>query len=476
MSHDEPASVAPVDLDLTSHLLPSPSEDEAPLPPSKRLRRDKQASLADSLHEQSPTSPESTWGYRSEASGSSSSSLSSYDRDSSSSGWSSDSTEMDYSPSALSFHDFRPPSSPRSKNSSLGLPPLPGLSTYSDTFLTDEFSPSNSSQLHSSSSGLLWFEPSHYDTEMSVDPPSLPPPSPRTQSLHIPSLADSELDMPFMDTIMPVEDEDELAPPAAPPPLGQLFHSLISTWMDNTFEVPSSPHSPHSDLPGLPEDEPYPTISPSLLSPAPETPDEGLGLFIQADPPLRRSPSPEDDALQFLDIQFDPTISHLDVNEFLALRSLRRRALDGERDAREREALLILNDRVAAASTALLPDALAEAGVLDDLQEKRVRKHELHVATDLRNEARKDRKREKQKSKEIGALLDIKMNGGGYSASGMGQAAFVDVRQLVASMTMRRREAARSLANRKSAAAHRPYLPSSLSSSVSVEDLREADI
>ncbi|TCD60235.1 hypothetical protein EIP91_010523 [Steccherinum ochraceum] len=200
--------------------------------------------------------------------------------------------------------------------------------------------------------------------------------------------------------------------------------------MDDTFEVPSSPHSLHSD----PEDEPYPTISPSLLSPAPETPDEGLGLFIQADPPLCWSPSPVDDALQFLDIQFDPTISHLDVNEFLALWLLRRCALDGERDVRKCEALL--NDRVAAASTALLPDTLAKAGVLDDLQEKCVRKHKLHVVTDLRNEARKDRKRKKQKSKEIGALLDIKMNGNGYSASRMGQAAFVDVRQLVASMTM----------------------------------------
>ncbi|KAH8100397.1 hypothetical protein BXZ70DRAFT_871178, partial [Cristinia sonorae] len=216
--------------------------------------------------------------------------------------------------------------------------------------------------------------------------------------------------------------------------------------MDDVFEAPSSPHSPHSDLPELADDELYPsfppgTISPSLLSPAPETPNEGLGLFIQADPPLRRSPSPEDDALQFLDVQFDPTISNLDVDEFLALRGLRRRALDAERDARMRET--VFTERVATAATALLPSSLAEAGVSDDLAEKRLRKHELYVAMDLRNEARKDRKREKQLSKEIGTLLDIKMNGsfGGEPAGG-------SVRQLVASMMMRRQEASRSLANR----------------------------
>jgi len=335
---------------------------------------------------------------------------------------------------------------------------------------------------------------------MAVDTPPLPPPSPRASSLHLPFPTEPDTDLSYTDTVMPVGDEDESAPLGAPPPFGQLFQSLPQYTshedllyltpaprsphaslshlpdldMEDVFEVPSSPHSPHSGLPDLPENELYPplpdTISPSLLSPAPETPDEGLGLFIQADPPLRRSPSPEDDALQFLDIQFDPAISNLDVDEFLALRSLRRRALDAERDARNREASL--NERVASAATALLPSSLADAGVFDDIMEKRVRKHELHVAMDLRNAARLDRKREKQKSKEIGALLDSKMNGG-YPAP-LGFDSLGSMQQLVASMVMLRREASRSLANRKSAG-QRPYRNSSLSFSISSEDLTEAD-
>ena len=110
-----------------------------------------------------------------------------------------------------------------------------------------------------------------------------------------------------------------------------------------------------------------------------------------------------------------------------------------------------LNERVANAATALLPASLADAGVLDDLVKKCMRKHELPVAMDLRNDARKDWKREKQKSKEIGVLLDLKER---RYPSSFGLDTLGSVRQLVANMTTRRRETARSLTNRKSAAAH----------------------
>ncbi|THH29022.1 hypothetical protein EUX98_g5169 [Antrodiella citrinella] len=300
---------------------------------------------------------------------------------------------------------------------------------------------------------------------------------------------------------MPPSEDDESLPSAAPPPTGQLFqpypafrphedflyltpaprspHASLSTlpdlYMDDVFEAPSSPHSPHSSLPEAFDEDTYPppldTISPSLLSHASETPNEGLGLFIQADPPLRRSPSPDDDLLQFIDIQLDPETSNLDVSEFIALRDLRKCALDAEREARNREASL--NDRVTAAATALLPSTLVDDDIVNDLSEKRLRKHELHVAMDLRNVARQDRKREKQKIKEIGALLDVKMNGE-YPAP-FGVEPLGGMSQLVASMVMRRRETARSLANRKSAG-QRPYINSSLSFSVSSEDLHQADV
>ncbi|KAI0782103.1 hypothetical protein C8Q75DRAFT_689207, partial [Abortiporus biennis] len=243
--------------------------------------------------------------------------------------------------------------------------------------------------------------------------------------------------------------------------------------MDDSFEPPPSPCSPHQTLPEITEDDGfiYPsdgTISPSLISPPPH---EGLGLFIQPssiDPPLARSPSPSDDDLQFLDIQLDPTSSNLDNDEFLQLRALRRRALEAERSARTWEATL--SERVTEASNALLPSSLIEAGVMNDSSAKRSRKQELHAAMDLRAEARRHRKQEKQKSKEIGALLELKMdNGFGMDTYDLDRS--TGLNHLVASMIFKRREAFRALTNRKAACVNRPYLSSSLSCSVSMEDL-----
>ncbi|EPS93109.1 hypothetical protein FOMPIDRAFT_1056277 [Fomitopsis schrenkii] len=47
---------------------------------------------------------------------------------------------------------------------------------------------------------------------------------------------------------------------------------------------------------------------------------------ISVDRPIARSSSPDDDDLQFLDIQPDPTSTNLEVNEFLQLCAVRRRA------------------------------------------------------------------------------------------------------------------------------------------------------
>ncbi|KAI0328011.1 hypothetical protein GY45DRAFT_1255806, partial [Cubamyces sp. BRFM 1775] len=173
-------------------------------------------------------------------------------------------------------------------------------------------------------------------------------------------------------------------------------------------------------------------------------------------PPLARSPSPDEDDLQFLDVQLDPASTNLEVDEFLQLRALRKSALQQERAARLAEAEL--NERVTAAASALLPPAHeSTSGMAVDADvdgaEKRARKRELHAAMEMRAEARRIRKLQKQRSKEIGALLDLKMQtpispiegfppvmiGGG------GKAWTRSVAHLVAHMVLRRRDRNRAL-------------------------------
>lgn len=220
------------------------------------------------------------------------------------------------------------------------------------------------------------------------------------------------------------------------------------------------------------------TVAPSLLSPAPAD-SEGLGLFLQpvsVDPPLARSPSPDDDDLQFLDVQLDPSSTNLEVDEFLQLRAVRRRALSAERAARSAEAELA--ERVSAAAKALLPpshgDIDADMDISDDSFDddaKRMRKHDLHVAMDMRAEARRARKREKQRSKEVGALLDLKMERG----VAPGKGAMRSIAQLVANMVLRRRDTFRPLANRKTSTVRAPYVHTQLSCCVMAEDLLESE-
>lgn len=77
--------------------------------------------------------------------------------------------------------------------------------------------------------------------------------------------------------------------------------------------------------------------------------------------------------------------------------------------------------------------------MLDDIFDddtKRLRKHDLHVAMDMRAEARWARKREKQRSKEVGALLDLKTERG----VAPGKGAMRSIAQLVANMVLCRRD------------------------------------
>ncbi|KAH9857433.1 hypothetical protein C2E23DRAFT_720054 [Lenzites betulinus] len=227
--------------------------------------------------------------------------------------------------------------------------------------------------------------------------------------LHPPS-DEVDLESDYSDTVMPSEDEDSM-----------------QTLPLNLPEPPSSPHSPNLLLPELEDEEmqsPPPevhnwaakTISPSLLGGAPAPEQEGLGLFLQTlsvDPPFVRSPSPDEEELQLPDVQLDPASTILEVDEYLQLQALRKQALQQERAAR-----------------------LAES--------------------ELNDRARRVRKQQKRRSKEIGALLDLKMqvpfspvqgvppNGGG------GKSWTRSLAHLVANMVLRRHDRSRPLESRTS--------------------------
>lgn len=413
--------------------------------------------------------------------------------------WGSDSTHYWESPAStlLQDDDFSPSSS-RRKVSLLDLRrDTDPLSTSNLRSLDEASTPSSTRQWFSSEpENTPWEPPPHEDIEME------PPSSPHSGLLQLPPISSGpDSDESFDDTVMP-SDFSSSIPPSSPSrrpyqslpdfdsdePYRDLsfltpvprsprtpYAHLPEIDMVDSHEAPSSPHTPHRDLPLFGEEDeiyapqPLETISPSLLTASPHN-NTGLGLFVQPssiDPPLARSPSPTDDDFSFLDIQLDPESSSLDQDEFLALRQLRRRILEGEKEARHLETQW--SERVSTAANALLPSSLAEAGVLDDPIEKRNRKYELHHAMDLRADARRTRKLEKQRSKEIGALMQLKMDRDysmGYDGS-----RWEPVRRLVANMLMRRRDTTRALSNRKSASTHRIYFHSPLSSTASLEDV-----
>jgi len=434
-------------------------------------------------------------------------------------------SSMDWSTGDERDSDFSPVS-PRPRSLSLDLPDLDHLP--SDDHFGFDPAGSQSSELfvpgysqappHSPWFGQDVLSPEdtsyrdiHQMDMMNVD--GEPPPSPRPAGMLLLPPCGPDSDNSFTDTMIPSEENTWSPPLVSPSPLRRSFLDIQGTFIDQlcltpiprsphafssslpdlsvdeSIEPPSAPSSPHLALPPLGDDFSQPpssefidgTVAPALLAPPPND-HEGLGLFLQPisiDPPLARSPSPDDDDLQFLDVQLDPTSSNLELGEFLQLRAVRRRALTAEREARNAETEL--GERVSSAANALLPPSHADAGASDHFDtemtedsdaEKRARKRELHIAMDMRAEARRVRKREKQRSKEVGALLDLKMERG----VAPGKGAMRSIAQLVANMVLRRRDNFRSLANRKTTCSEpRPYVRSSLCYSVSAEDLFEIE-
>ncbi|KAH7911117.1 hypothetical protein BJ138DRAFT_1113495 [Hygrophoropsis aurantiaca] len=232
--------------------------------------------------------------------------------------------------------------------------------------------------------------------------------------------------------------------------------SLLSLSDTDDISPPQSPSILHTDLPDLDEEDvprivpspyldedllPAPVFTPSFMIPLTPTPR----LLLIDDPqdvPLPRSPSPEDFDLGFsADDASDP--------ELTKLIDLRKRSVAAERAARRYESI------------------------------------EDQIDLSTRAEVRRIRKKEKERSKEVGALLRIKL-GDKLDFAPRKKSMDVDsdrrhnfigsISQLVAQMVFRRNDLCKPISKRKASASHQ-YIKSSLSRpAVTITSLSEAEL
>lgn len=366
--------------------------------------------------------------------------------------------------------------SPRPKLLSLDLPDLddfpPPGSTYGYEMQSDEHicrPPLHPLDIPTHGSSWQQRRTTFNDSQMDIDAPhpSPPPPhSPNTFSLHLPPLDPfpdtsydgfyNDIDASASDTVMPHDEEssDGVPPPLPPPsPSRRAIYALPGELDDDSYQTPAMFGS--SSYP--PDHSPIMVPSSSHQG---DTSTFGLGLFLPPsaiDPPIVRSPSPEDEEnspealAPAFSFSGDPEVTAQLTAECEGLRALRRRALAAERAARVAEAEL--GERVTSAASALLPplrstpfssssstsssssssssasssssssspsSSYSSSSVSESasemareaeltVQEKRMRKRELQAAMDARAEARRIRKREKQRARETGTLLELKM-------------------------------------------------------------------
>ncbi|KIP04585.1 hypothetical protein PHLGIDRAFT_129404 [Phlebiopsis gigantea 11061_1 CR5-6] len=327
----------------------------------------------------------------------------------------------------------------------------------------------------------LWDTPNQMDIDEDVDGP---PHSPRSPSLSLHLSGFDDVDMSSIDPEAPSHLLS--ASPQPPPPLA-LFDE--PSYTDGCDFVPSSPHSPHMQL--LPSDEDdallmmglvsepaaatvtaaaaagTATIAPALLG-LPLAADVGVGgLGLDVDAGLDRSPSPSDYEVQLLEGYGDAAASELPEDEFRQLRVQYEDLRHLEAALKEREG--VLERRVKDISVLLKPERASE-----DAAVMRARRQEYRAATELRAETRRARKEEKHRLRELGALLDLKLDTRVFHGKG----SLRSVAHLVADMVFKRHDRSRSLANRKTAAAPQTsscFLSSPLRSSISFEDLASGE-
>ena len=394
-----------------------------------------------------------------------------------------DTPEMDWSSEADGDHSYTrslhtPPESTKQRGNSLDSSQTESydflaassLRPRRRSFTTPPDFASSSPQLDD-----LWDAPNRMDVDEEEDALTRSPRSP-SLSLHLAGFDDADMEL---------IDEDApshllSASPQGPPPLALFDEPSYTGGCDF---VPSSPHSPHMQL--LPSDEDdalmmmglsseptaatatvaagTATIAPALLG-LPEAADVGVGgLGLDVDAGLDRSPSPSDYEVQLLEGYGDVAASELPEDEFRQLRIQYEELRHAEAALKERES--VLERRVKDISGLLKPERASE-----DAAVMRARRQEYRAATELRAETRRARKEEKHRLRELGALLDLKLDTRVFHGKG----SMRSVAHLVADMVFKRHDKSRSLANRKTAAAPRTsscFLSSPLRSSFSLEDL-----
>lgn len=293
---------------------------------------------------------------------------------------------------------------------------------------------------------------------MAVDSQWSPSGVPRSPSAHLPHSLDPLAPLPFVVSSWP----EPLPPPSSPSisrlglpdlsddeshpesPSRRSYASLPDLDMDDhpdvlEFDAPQlSPSHSLLSLPGADaDDELLPPPPSNFKTPTPPQLPASRLLFIDdpRDVPLPRSPSPEDfDLTLVLDDDADP--------ELTKLYNLRKKSLAAERAARHAEAQLI------------------DAG-----------------SVTLRAEATREKKKNKERSKEVGALLRIKLGDQvAVPEQKRSKGMMHGISHLVARMMFKRNETVRPLAHRKAGSKHSDYVKSSLSHSRSTtSDFSGAD-
>ncbi|KAI0261743.1 hypothetical protein BC834DRAFT_426501 [Gloeopeniophorella convolvens] len=302
---------------------------------------------------------------------------------------------------------------------------------------------------------------------------------------------------PLRRTLSELYDDDDLgAPPAPFSPSRRSFAELPE---DATMGEPPPPDPetpllaglPLLTLPGAEPDNSLivaDNVAPEWSSVRSPPRGSGLGLFlpIQA-ASSSQSEAPDAPAIE-PNLNFSPeAVARVNASEFEKLKSVRRRTWVSERKAKEDEIYHAKQAEALAGQLSVAPpvpskladfderggvSAGADADSMDSEPAQSVQSHEKSIRAQLlrtewyRAEARRVRKREKERGRELQALLCLKLGEDPDAAERAGatakpgKTAIVSMPQLTARIIMKRREAQRPFKPRKRGA---PYTPSPLS-------------
>ncbi|KAH9069359.1 hypothetical protein EDB83DRAFT_2518494 [Lactarius deliciosus] len=245
------------------------------------------------------------------------------------------------------------------------------------------------------------------------------------------------------------------SPPQSPLLAGQPLLTLPGAEPDNSLIVSEPPVSEWS---------------------APSSPrGSGLGLFLPIQAASSNQPETSETHAVEPNLNFSTeAIARVDAFEFEKLKSVRRRTWVSERKAKEDEVFHakraeLLAGRLSVQTADGTEGPPGEPAQLDESDEKTIRSWLLYTEA-RRAEARRVRKREKERGRELQALLRLKLGedpdvtecatGATSTKIKPGKTAIVSMPQLVARMIMKRRDTPRPFSPRRHDS---PYICSPLS-------------